>query len=364
MKLIYKNPIKIRGYYIWNANTKFLSVQELKDKLNSDINDKKLLEKLVKKFGSKLFFDSGNENSNKFFSWFSRIKEWDNQKNVKAKYSIRPKKYERDENGNMIDLFDFSENLGKESKLKIDFEFDSFETILEMDSVNIKPYNKNLKLYKKYTKSEKYLEQTNEIKKLASKIIGTEKNYFMQARRIFDWILDNISYKYPPEKRGVIPTLKKRCGDCGEFNHLFITLCRSLGIPARAILGMWAVPKIKDGYHAWAEFYLEGIGWIPVDSSIAEGLKNKNDKGFIKFMKKVKNPMNPNYYFGNLDRNRIIFSKGENIPLVNCPKRLSKFEMMEKCESLFMQPTSVYPFVDGSEKGIFIVDITSEINIL
>ena len=101
-----------------------------------------------------------------------------------------------------------------------------------------------------------------------------------------------------------------------------------------------------------------------MDSSIAEGLKNKKDKGFIKFMKKIKNPMNPNYYFGNLDRNRIIFSKGNNIPLINCPKKLSRFEMMEECKSLFMQPTSVYPFVDGNKKGIFIIDINSEINIL
>ena len=365
MKLIYKNPHKIKGFYVWIVNTEFLSTQHLKSKLDSNLNDKKLMEKLVKKYGGKLFRASGNEKKDKFFSWFSRIKEWPNQKKVKIKSSIQPTKSRKDaDNDNTIDFFDFSNYLDKKFQLKIDFDINSFETILEVDSDRIKSYNKNSKLYRQYTKPEKYLEQTKEIKKLARKIVGKETDYLRQAKKIFDWILENISYKYPPEKRGVMPTLKNKCGDCGEFNHLFITFCRSVGIPARSVLGMWVIPKIKQGYHAWAEFYLENIGWIPVDSSVAEGLKNKKDKDFIKFIREMKNPMNPNYYFGNLDRNRIIFSKGNNISLINCPKKLSQFEMMEECKSLFMQPASVSPFVGGNKKGIFIIDIHHELNIL
>lgn len=365
MKLIYKNPRKVRGSYVWNANTNFLSEQELKSKLKSNLNDKKLLEKLVKKYSNKLFLESGSKSKGEFFVWFSRIKEWANQKNVKTKFTLQPTKTNEDkENDNIIDFFDFSNNLNETFQLTIGFSFDCYETILRLDSNRIKPYNKNSKLYKGYTKSEKYLEQTKEIRKLAKDIVGKETNFFKQAKKLFDWILENISYKYPPETRGVIPALQNKCGDCGEFNHIFIALCRSLGIPARSVLGMWAIPKIKQGYHAWAEFYFGDVGWIPVDSSVAEGLKNKKDKDFVKFMKKIKNPMNPEFYFGNLDGNRIIFSKGENILLTNCPKELSQFPMMEDCRSLFMQPTSVYPHISGNKKEIFIIDIEAELDVI
>src|SRR3989344_7018631 len=229
MKLIYKNPREIRGSYIWNANTKFLSEDDLKSKLKSDLNDKKLLEKLVKKYGNKLFLESGSRKEDEFFVWFSRIKEWSNQKNVKTKFSIQPTKLNKDkENDNLINFFDFSSKLNKKFQLKIDFNFDGYETILEVNPNITKPYNKNSKLYQQYTKSEKYLEQTKGIKKLAKSIVGKETDFFKKARKIFDWIIENISYKYPPEIRGVIPTLKNKCGDCGEFNHVFITLCRSL----------------------------------------------------------------------------------------------------------------------------------------
>lgn len=365
MKLTYENCRKIEGSFIWNVTLDFLSNQDLKVLLKSSLEDKKLLIKLVKKYGGeKLFIDSGYENKDKFFSWFSRIKEWNNQNNVTLNYSIPPTKSSRDrENDNLIDFFDFSDS-GKNFQLRIDFTFDSYETLLEVDSDRIKKYHKNSSLYKRYVKSEKYLEQTKEIKNLALKIVGKEKDHLKQARRIFDWILNNISYKYPPEKRGVISTLKNKCGDCGEFNHIFITLCRIRGIPARSVLGMWAIPEEKKGYHAWAEFYIEGVGWIPVDSSVAEGLKNKKDKKFITFMKKMNNPLNPEYYFSNLDNNRIIFSKGENILLKNCPKKLSEFEMMEGCRSAFMQPASFYPFIGGDKKGIFILSDSSELVIL
>jgi hypothetical protein len=58
---------------------------------------------------------------------------------------------------------------------------------------------------------------------------------------------------------------RNRRGDCGEYAWLFAAWCRSIGIPARVLLGSWAVGWYSA--HAWNEFYLEGVGWIPVDGS-------------------------------------------------------------------------------------------------
>jgi len=265
---------------------------------------------------------------------------------------------------NLIDFFDFSKKLNKKFQLKIDFGFKAYETKLKTNSDHAKEYNKNSSLYKRYTKSEKYLEQTKEIKKLAKDIVSKEKDYFKKVRKIFDWITENITYKYPPKERGVIPTLKNKCGDCGEFNFVFISLCRSVGIPARSVSGMWATPIEKQGFHIWTEFYLENVGWIPVDCSVAQALKKNANKKFFRFMKKRENSLNPDYYFGNLDNKRIIFSKGNNIFLKNCPKKLSKLKMMENCRTLFIQPNSISPFVSGKKKGIFIIETNPELNIL
>lgn len=363
MELIYKNPRKVEGSCIWATNTHFVSNHGLK-KLNSSLEDKGLLLKLVKKYGEKLFLPSGDKKTENFLIWFSRIKKWDNQRRVNTKFSISSKKsYLDKENNNTIDIFDFSDRLGKEIHLKVDFRFDAYETTLKIGSGKSTKIKKDSILYTQYTKSEKYLEQTEEIAELAKRIVGKEEDYFKQAKKVFDWIVKNIKYKFPPHRRGVIPTLEHKSGDCGEFNHIFIALCRSLGIPARSVLGMWAVPTIQQGYHAWAEFYLERVGWIPVDCSVAQGLKTKNDEGFVKFIKEMKNSTDPNYYFSNLDNKRIIFSKGNNILLQDCPTDFS-LEMMRGSRSLFMQPTSIYPYIGGSKKGIFIVDINQELHVL
>ena len=47
---------------------------------------------------------------------------------------------------------------------------------------------------------------------------------------------------------------------------------RAEGIPARFIIGFPLKADAEGtvpGYHCWAEFYLPGRGWIPVDASDA-----------------------------------------------------------------------------------------------
>jgi len=50
-------------------------------------------------------------------------------------------------------------------------------------------------------------------------------------------------------------------------------MMRSSNIPARFEIG-FPLPEAKveadiPGYHCWAEFYLQGTGWVPVDASEA-----------------------------------------------------------------------------------------------
>jgi Transglutaminase-like enzymes, putative cysteine proteases len=93
----------------------------------------------------------------------------------------------------------------------------------------------------------------------------------------------------------------------------FAALCRSLGIPARATGGYQIFPPANGGTHFWAEYYLEGYGWVPVDVTAAETADwSFNATADERHQFKA-------YYFGSLDPYRYIIQKDVDIPLVPDP---------------------------------------------
>lgn len=65
----------------------------------------------------------------------------------------------------------------------------------------------------------------------------------------------------------VADVLRQGGGVCQDFSHLFISLCRSVGIPCRYAGGYHYLGATADRHesHAWAEVYLPGIGWMGWD---------------------------------------------------------------------------------------------------
>jgi transglutaminase-like putative cysteine protease len=109
---------------------------------------------------------------------------------------------------------------------------------------------------------------TEKIRSLARQIIGNETNPMPQAKGFYDWIGANVKYSFAREYSTLTNIsdycLTHRYGDCGQEALLFITLCRSKGIPARWETGWDIFPGGKD-IHDWTEIYLEPYGWVPVD---------------------------------------------------------------------------------------------------
>ena len=109
---------------------------------------------------------------------------------------------------------------------------------------------------------------TGQIRKLARGIVGSETNPMLQARAFYDWIGGNIQYSFAREYSTLTNIsdycLSHRYGDCGQEALLFITLCRSQGIPARWQTGWNTFPGFND-IHDWTEIYLAPYGWVPVD---------------------------------------------------------------------------------------------------
>lgn len=151
---------------------------------------------------------------------------------------------------------------------------------------NLKPYNTDSELYKKYTAQElPHMIVTEKMLNLAKSIVGDENNPVIQASLIYDWISGNypwagaIDYSTIPCMPEYVLNIDH--GDCGQVSLLYISLLRSLGIPARWESG-WEFPTLDAGYHDWAEIYFEGTGWVPTDVSRGRPTHNQPFQDFYK----------------------------------------------------------------------------------
>ena len=97
---------------------------------------------------------------------------------------------------------------------------------------------------------------------------------------------------------------RKGSGNCTDFHSFFSSLMQVSGVPVVFEMGFpLAVAKgerktVEGGYHCWARFFAPGAGWVPVDISEAS-----------------KEPSKTHYYFGSIDENRILFSRGRDVLL-------------------------------------------------
>lgn len=131
----------------------------------------------------------------------------------------------------------------------------------------IKPYDKESEVYKKYTAFE--APHIVPFASLAKEIVGDETNPYRQSELVYDYIT-----QYPwagAREYSTIPcipayVLETGHGDCGQVSLLYISLMRSLGVPARWESG-WMLHPGEKNLHDWAEVYFEGVGWVPVDVS-------------------------------------------------------------------------------------------------
>jgi transglutaminase-like putative cysteine protease len=89
-----------------------------------------------------------------------------------------------------------------------------------------------------------------------------------RVQAICDWVHANISfgYQYARPTKTALDVFGERSGVCRDFQHLAVTLCRALHIPARYATGYLgdirvpAAPSPMD-FSAWFEVYLEGRWW-------------------------------------------------------------------------------------------------------
>lgn len=157
----------------------------------------------------------------------------------------------------------------------------------------------------RYLEPDKLVPLNGVISELAKEHTAGDTTTLEKARHIYDYVIATMRYDKSGEGWGrgdAVWACTSKRGNCTDFHSLLIGMMRASGIPARFEIG-FPLPEGKSegdipGYHCWAEFYLQGTGWIPVDASEA-----------------WKNPAKRDYFFGAHDVNRVFFTYGRDIHL-------------------------------------------------
>lgn len=106
------------------------------------------------------------------------------------------------------------------------------------------------------------------IQELAEKISAGEDDAYKIAKKMKNWVYDNITEKnFAFDFSNAVKTLENKSGDCTEHSILLISLLRAAGIPAKAIVGLVYTDQPENAfvYHMWVKAFAGK--WINLDPS-------------------------------------------------------------------------------------------------
>ena len=205
------------------------------------------------------------------------------------------------EYGNRIVRFSSGEDVPEDLEITVDINVVRYE----QDGWNQIPYaaSNDTPDLKRYLLPDVLVPIDGPVEAEAKQVVNGSMTTSQKIEALYYHLFETMKY----DKSGIgwghgdaLYACESRKGNCTDIHSLFIGMARSLDIPSRFIMG-FPLPQDKKraeipGYHCWAEFYVEGRGWVPVDISEA-----------------IKHPEKKDYFFGRLDAHRVAFTTGRDI---------------------------------------------------
>lgn len=136
------------------------------------------------------------------------------------------------------------------------------------------------------------------VRRLAMTIVEGATDNYEKAKRIQNYLEKNYTYdlKIPffPDGADMVDyfLFKAKRGYCEHFASAFVVLCRAGGIPARLVTGytegdynpLTGYYEIREKHgHAWAEVYINGMGWVTFDPTPGFDEPNTRKSAFERF---------------------------------------------------------------------------------
>ncbi|MEL7033977.1 MAG: transglutaminase family protein [Pseudomonadota bacterium] len=112
---------------------------------------------------------------------------------------------------------------------------------------------------------------TEDLLALADSIVLPSENTIADLHALSQLIRDRVTYA--PGETDVATTAGEALldgnGVCQDHAHIFLSIARHKGFPARYVSGYLLMDDrtSQDASHAWTEVYLDGLGWVGFDIS-------------------------------------------------------------------------------------------------
>ncbi len=192
-----------------------------------------------------------------------------------------PDEIKEDEFGNMYAYFDVTGLLPRQQfkiSIKRECELDTFyaEIPARTDSI----INEETEFF---LEAGGKIESDNpEIIAKANEITEEMTTDYKKAQAIFEYVNVNMTYDESSAyaNKGSLSALNSMRGVCEEFATLFVALCRAVNVPSRVVEGYKVSTQVSGDIngesieykeltnHVWAEIYLNGFGWVPVEPTV------------------------------------------------------------------------------------------------
>jgi len=172
-------------------------------------------------------------------------------------------------------------------------------------------------LSKTHTKSTTLVPSDNQkIKTAVNSIIGREQNPYLKAKAIYEWIINNMQISESIYSADLVYAMELRQCDPYAAALIYTAMARAAGVPCIPVAGVLINQNGQTLRHYWAEFWIDGFGWLPVDPSmgagavqLADGANPRSDTETLSARDLA------NFYFGGMDNQHITFSRGEPVLL-------------------------------------------------
>jgi transglutaminase-like putative cysteine protease len=119
----------------------------------------------------------------------------------------------------------------------------------------------------RYLLNSRYCE-VDRLSNIAADLFGNVPQGWGRVQAVCEWVHAKVSFGYHHARssKTALDVFTERCGVCRDFQHLAITFCRALNIPARyatGYLGDIGIPPAPEpmDFSAWFEVYLENRWW-------------------------------------------------------------------------------------------------------
>jgi len=134
---------------------------------------------------------------------------------------------------------------------------------------------------------------------LSSDLTANKQGSWFKSRAIYNYVIDKFSFDESSGSQSIEEYISSNSADSLGYSLLFTSIARAAGVPARPVSGILVLDdEVRLWW--WSEIWINGMGWIPVDSALGDsGIKLPEFEG-----------NSADYYFGALEGRHIAFSRG------------------------------------------------------